>query len=599
MSRFSLRLLPSTLVLSAAVLCGPSMYAQDAAAPAQDTTTPAQDTAVPAAQAPAPNTISNTTKKTRESKDEKKDDKVVASKDTKKAEKKAKKNNPLAGVDVKLPDKQLYDKAMVALQHNHFDVARLDLQTLLNTYPDSQFQMRAKLAIGDSWYKEGGTAALTQAEQEFKDFITFFPNQPEAAEAQMKVANIYFREMDRPDRDYSKATRAQEEYRTMIQQFPESTLVPEAKQKLREVQEVLAVRESNIAQYYYSHQNWAAAIARYQTVADTYPLYSHMDDVLLSLGDAYAAQARLVAGMTRLPEGPKGRLEKIYNDQAAANYDRLLTVYPAATHVEDAKDRLTTLGYPIPKPTADQLAASEALENSRAPYTLKRRALLLVVHTPDTVSSARAGEPSMVDPPVTTAPKIVKEDQADFRGVLDAANAGTTGPLPGGTGSENLPAAAPAPDAAGDTPADTPAAAPAPLQLQDVPTDTAPTGTGSVVTSVPVAPSSGAPSGNSLGVEVIPSGSSAVPAGGSTVYPGDANANGGLKPVGNAAPPVLPPVEAPADSEQTINDVKPGSQPSTPATTPATTTTKAPYDSKDDSSSKHKKKKGVDKLNPF
>jgi len=561
---------------------------------------PAQDTAVPAAQTPPTATISNTTakpKKTRVTKEEKKEDKVVASKDTKKAEKKAKKDNPLAGVDVKLPDKQLYDKAMVALQKNHFDIARLDLQTLLNTYPDSQFQMRAKLAIGDSWYKEGGTAALTQAEQEYKDFITFFPNQPEAAEAQMKVANIYFREMDRPDRDYNKAVRAQEEYRTMIQQFPESTLVPEAKQKLREVQEVLATRESNIAQFYDSHQNWAAAIARYQTVADTYPLYSHMDDVLLSLGDAYAAQARLVANIPHMPEGPKGRLEKIYNDQAAANYDRLLTVYPAAAHVEDAKDRLTTLGYPIPKPTADQIAASEALENSRAPYTLARRAMLIVVHTPDTVSSARIGEPSMVDPPVTTAPKIVHEDIADIRGAMDPANAGTTGPLPGGTGSGSAAVPAPAPDANGDTPAgDAPATA-APLQLQDVPTANSPGNDGSsAVTSVPVAPSSGA-TGNSLGVEVVPS--SGATGGGSTAYPGDPNANGGLHPVGSATTPVLPPVEAPADSQDTINDVKPGSNPAVPAGTEPAKPAKAPYDSKDDSSSKHKKKKGVDKLNPF
>ena len=69
--------------------------------------------------------------------------------------------------------------------------------------------MRAKLAIADSWYKEGGTAALTQAEQEYKDFITFFPNAPEAAEAQMRVGDIYFRQMDKPDRDYAKAVHAE------------------------------------------------------------------------------------------------------------------------------------------------------------------------------------------------------------------------------------------------------------------------------------------------------------------------------------------------------------------------------------------------------
>src|ERR1035441_150965 len=70
------------------------------------------------------------------------------------------------------PDKVLFDKAMISLKKGRYDVARLTLQTLLNTYPDSEFRMRAKLAVGDTWFKEGGTAALTQAEAEYKDFIT-------------------------------------------------------------------------------------------------------------------------------------------------------------------------------------------------------------------------------------------------------------------------------------------------------------------------------------------------------------------------------------------------------------------------------------------
>ena len=80
----------------------------------------------------------------------KKDDKVVQSKDTKQELRKEKKITP---VDAGLPDKVLYDKAVDATKRGHFDVARLDLQTLLNTYPDSQYQMKAKLAIADSWYK--------------------------------------------------------------------------------------------------------------------------------------------------------------------------------------------------------------------------------------------------------------------------------------------------------------------------------------------------------------------------------------------------------------------------------------------------------------
>src|ERR1017187_4121075 len=200
--------------------------------------------------------------------------------------------NPLANVASRQPDKELFDKARIALKKGRFDVARLDLQTLLNTYPSSEYQMRAKLAVGDAWFKEGGTAALTQAEAEYKDFITFFPQAPEAAEAQMKVADIYFMQMEKPDRDYNNAERAEQEYRNMINSFPDSTLVPRAKQKLRDVQEVLAERETQIGLYYGSRENFTASIARLETVVDTYPLYSKSDQALLGIGDAYAGEAR-------------------------------------------------------------------------------------------------------------------------------------------------------------------------------------------------------------------------------------------------------------------------------------------------------------------
>src|SRR3984893_9116986 len=228
-------------------------------------------------------------------------------------------NEPLAGNTSKQPDKELFEKAMVAMKKGKFDVARLDLQTLLNTYPDSEYQMRAKQAVGDSWLKEGGTAALSQAEAEYKDFITFFPNQPEAAEAQMKVADIYYMQMEKPDRDPKNAPQAEQEYQSMIQQFPDSTFVPRAKQRLREVQEVLAERQYQVGSFYSSHENWTATIARLQTVTDSYQPYSPSDLALMGLGDAYAAEARQMQTANAAKVNPKAKQElmKAYDDQAA------------------------------------------------------------------------------------------------------------------------------------------------------------------------------------------------------------------------------------------------------------------------------------------
>src|ERR1700734_1321446 len=368
-------------------------------------------------------------------------------------------NNPLAGNASKQPDKELFEKAMTAMKKGKFDVARLDLQTLLNTYPESEYQMRAKLAVGDSWFKEGGTAALTQAEAEYKDFITFFPNQPEAAEAQMKVADIYYMQMEKPDRDPKNAAQAEQEYRTMIQQFPDSSFVPRAKQRLREVQEVLAERQYQVGSFYASHENWAATIARLQTVTDSYPLYSRSDLALIGLGDAYAAEARYVQGLAQMNPKAKQELMKAYDDQAADAYARVVTHYSMAAHVEDARERLIALNRPVPEPSKEELADSEAEEQSRTGITFKDRALLLVKRGPVTVNAARIGEPTLADRPPVTAPDVGKRNQAVIMAAVKnepLPPLAPSGPGPAVVASE-APGAAPAPDAGGT------------LQLENVP----------------------------------------------------------------------------------------------------------------------------------
>src|SRR3989454_8348182 len=203
-------------------------------------------------------------------------------------------NNPLANIGSKQPDKVLFDRAMDAMKHNRFDVARLTLETMINTYPDSEYIARAKLAVADSWYAEGGSTSLSQAEIQYKDFITFFPNMPEAAEAQLKIANIHYQQMEKPDRDYTHARRAEDEYRQLIMQFPDSKLLPEAKQRLLEVQEVLAEREFRVGRFYYLRESYPAAIARLRSVVDRYPLYSQADEALYLLGQAYEGEIAMV-----------------------------------------------------------------------------------------------------------------------------------------------------------------------------------------------------------------------------------------------------------------------------------------------------------------
>lgn len=342
--------------------------------------------------------------------------------------------NPLAGVGSKQPDKVLFDKAMDAMRHNRFDVARLTLQTLINTYPDSEYIARAKLAVGDSWYAEGGTAALAQAEQEYSDFEIFFPNMPEAAEAQLKIANIHYQQMEKSDRDFTHAKRAEDEYRKLMLTYPDSKLVPEAKQKLLQVQEVLADREFGIGRFYYLRESYPASIARLQSLVDKYPLYSRADEALFLLGQNYEAQIGRVRSAPTcdehgLPRGCSREVDKAkyiaeLSREAGAEYSKIVTRYPLMDRFDDAKKRLAALHQPIPRPTKAAVAQNKAEIESRSEATTMQRMMGIIKKGPDVARAAQTGDPSLVDPEVVSATSIVSKEARGAAGMPEGGGSG-------------------------------------------------------------------------------------------------------------------------------------------------------------------------------
>lgn len=453
--------------------------------------------------------------------------------------------NPIANVDSKQPDKVLFDRSMQFIHQNKFDQARITLQTLINTYPDSEYIARAKLAVGDSWYAEGTSSALQQAEVEYKDFETFFPNMPEAAEAQLKVAGIHYKEMEKPDRDFTHAKRAEDEYRQMIQQYPDSKLVPEAKERLREVQEVLAEREFRVGKFYYTRESYAAAIARLKSLVDAYPLYSGADEALYMLGETYQMQADKIRSST-MPEARKANMVRMIEDQAAASYGRIITRYPAMGRNEDAVGKLKGMNRPVPTPTAEALAQSKTEEASRHDTTRVGRIMGNFKKGPDMAHAATVGEPTMEDPKPTNATDIVKNVMKMASGTDGKATVETV--KPGDVPNESVPRS--------DTPAP--------------PKD---------------APATDAPAPATTPAATTPAGSSDATVAPVTAGSGDSSA---------APAPAASGTNATAPAQ--VNDAKTDASSATSSTAD---TKPAATDKKDDSTSKPKKKKGLRKLIPF
>jgi outer membrane protein assembly factor BamD len=309
--------------------------------------------------------------------------------------------NPITK-DTQQPDKVLFDKAINDIEHGRYEVARLTLNTMINTYDTSEFLAKAKLAVADSWYREGGAHGLAQAEAEYKDFILFYPQMEEAAESQWKVCQIHYRQMEKPDRDPTQAQRAEEECREVMQKFPNSKYVKQAEQMLRNVQEVLANKEYLAGEFYFSRQAYPAAANRLSYVVDQYPLFSGADEALWKLGNSY------------------NKLGDRWEDKSAQAYSRIVKDYPLSVHADEAAEKLKGMNRPVPSADPVAMARMKYEEEHKTNVTMMQHVTApvkaMIVHGPDTRLAAKSGTPSMetmrpptpisVPTPATGAPGV-------------------------------------------------------------------------------------------------------------------------------------------------------------------------------------------------
>jgi outer membrane protein assembly factor BamD len=241
----------------------------------------------------------------------------------------------LTGAAVAGRDRVLFEEAAKEVRKGHHDTGRLLFATIINTYPDSPFLPLAKLAIADSFFLEGTTSALIQAAQAYQDWLTFFPTDPLADDASLKVAEAEMRQMGLSDRDISHAKKAEQRLKVLLQQYPKSPLRSTVEARLAEVQENLAMHNLQIARFYYNVKfstgkgGLKGAQSRLKEVVDKYPCFSYNDEVFYMLASTYQAE-----------EEP---------DEAARYYQKLVQEFPESEYVEKAREQLNIIGAPVPE----------------------------------------------------------------------------------------------------------------------------------------------------------------------------------------------------------------------------------------------------------
>jgi outer membrane protein assembly factor BamD len=233
-------------------------------------------------------------------------------------------------------DRVLFEEAAKEVRKGNHETGRLLFSTIINTYPDSGFLPLAKLAIADSFYLEGTTSALVQAAQAYQDWLTFFPTDPLADDAMLKVAEAEMRQMGLSDRDITHARKAELRLKALLQQYPQTNLRDVVEDHLRDTQESLAMHSYQIGNFYLDARykpgkgGLKGAQSRYKEVIEKYPNFSLRDGVLFKLAATYQQE-----------EEP---------DEAAKYYQELLRNFPNSDYAEKAKEQLSIIGVPIPEP---------------------------------------------------------------------------------------------------------------------------------------------------------------------------------------------------------------------------------------------------------
>ena len=345
------------------------------------------------------------------------------------------------------PDKVLFDQAIKDIERGRYEVARISLNTLMNTYESSEFLAKAKLAIADSWFREGGGNGLSQAEAEYKDFQLFYPDMEESAQAQSRVCDIHYKQMDKSDRDSLQTLRAETECRDLLVRYPNSKFAPGAAQRLRDIQESLAEHEFVVGDFYWRREMNPAAANRLNALVDQFPLYSKAGDALYEAGDAYSKM------------GPR------FRKQTGDMFGRVVRDYPLSARAKEAKARLEDMELPVPPVNQAALDREKWEAANYHKPSMVHRSMGWVKGGPDVSHAAHQGNPTMTDPKKTlpaSIPVVNNEETASA-----ATGGGTTDvsatPVGGNSALDTKPDARTTATQTGTGAADAPAATTAPL----------------------------------------------------------------------------------------------------------------------------------------
>jgi len=184
------------------------------------------------------------------------------------------------------PADVLYNQGLANLNAGRLKEASRKFDAIDRQHPYSEYARRAMVMGAFANYRQGN---YDEAINSAKRYVTLYSSTPDAAYAQYIIGLCYFRQIRDVTQDQKESRRAIEAMQEVIDRWPDSEYVDDAREKVRFARDQLAGKEMQVGRYYLERREYIAGIKRFRYVVENYSNTRHIEEALARLTEAYFA----------------------------------------------------------------------------------------------------------------------------------------------------------------------------------------------------------------------------------------------------------------------------------------------------------------------
>jgi outer membrane protein assembly factor BamD len=217
------------------------------------------------------------------------------------------------------PKEALFEKGKALIAKKRYDTGRKYLNFVFETYPNEREGREALLLVADSYFRQGGQTGYTEARFRYRDYLNRYPGGPQRDYARYQFALCYDKEHEKPDRDQTSTREAIQQYLALIREFPDSAYAGIARDRVRELTDLIAEHEFSVGFFYMRKGSPSAALGRFTAIEQRFPEYGARDKLFFYSGRALEQLGR--------------------RDEAERYYARVLAEFPESEYARKLREK--------------------------------------------------------------------------------------------------------------------------------------------------------------------------------------------------------------------------------------------------------------------